>query len=471
MKIYNIEDFGAIGDGFVDNADFIQKTINACHEEGGGMVMVPAGKTFLTGPFDFKSNIELYLEKGAIIRANPDEAVYQKSAFRRNLGEGTIWIGGEGVSDITISGGGTIDGNGVAFMGEELSDAYVLKPFDIIDPRPHLLTFVGVERIKIRDVIFKDAAYWGLHFVGCNDVCLSDISIYNNLKVRNSDGIDIDHSKNVRISNCHIESGDDCICLKNRREYEEYGPCQDIVITNCTLVSTSCAVKIGSENMDVISRVLFSNCIIKGSSRGIGIQNRDEGTVSDIIFSNVIMECRLFSDVWWGKAEPIYVTAYPRANNDHKDAGWRLKPGAEKGEVGAVKNITFANIRCKSENGIFVGAESPELISNIRFNDIDIELDKTTQYDGGSYDCRPCEGESFVSGETSGFYLKRASKVFIHNCSVSWGENRPDYYGSVVYADQVRGLVIENLEGEAAFARKKSVFMTNDSDIQFIEKN
>lgn len=470
MRIYNIEDFGAVGNGVEDDAVYIQEAIDACHEEGGGIVLVPAGKTFLSGPFDLKSKIELYLEKGSIILANPDESVYKKSAFRDNVGEGTIWIGGEDTEDVTISGGGCIDGNGVAFMGEELVDSYELKPFETKDPRPHLLTLVGGKRIKIRDVVFRNAAYWGLHFVGCNDVCISDISIYNDLKIRNSDGIDIDHSKNVRISNCHIESGDDCICLKNRREYEEYGPCQDIVITNCTLVSTSCAVKIGSENMDIISRVTFNNCIIKGSSRGIGIQNRDEGSVSDIIFSNVILECRLFSDVWWGKAEPIYITAYPRAVNDHKDAGWRLKPGAIVGDVGPVKNITFANIRCKSENGIFVGAEDPDLISNIRFNDIDIEINKTTGYPGGSYDCRPCSGVPFVTGETAGFFLTKASNVFIHNCSVSWGANRPEYYGSVIQADKVRGLVIENLEGIPAFEEKQVILGSTDSEIQFIEK-
>ena len=118
----------------------------------------------------------------------------------------------------------------------------------------------------------RNSAYWTVHLIGCNDVSIDGISILNNLKIRNGDGIDVDHSKNVRIANCHIESGDDCICLKNRREFEEYGSCEDIVVTNCTMVSRSCAFKIGSENMDKINNVLFNNCIIKNSNRGIGIQ-------------------------------------------------------------------------------------------------------------------------------------------------------------------------------------------------------
>lgn len=116
--------------------------------------------------------------------------------------------------------------------------------------------------------------------------------------VRNCDGIDIDHSNKVRISDCLIESGDDCICLKNRREFAEYGSCEDIVVTNCTLTSRSCAIKIGSENVDKINNVSVDNCIIIDSNRGIGIQNRDEGTVSNVTFSNMILDCHLFSDVW-----------------------------------------------------------------------------------------------------------------------------------------------------------------------------
>jgi polygalacturonase len=158
--------------------------------------------------------------------------------------------------------------------------------------------------------------------------------------------------KNVRIANCFIESGDDCICLKNRREYQEFGSCERIAVTNCTMTSRSCAIKIGSENMDIISHVVFDNCVITNCNRGLGIQNRDEGTVDDVLFSNIVLDCHLFSDVWWGKAEPIYVTAYRRANASNKDAGWRFPKGETEGRVGTVKNITFSNIMQKRKRDL-----------------------------------------------------------------------------------------------------------------------
>lgn len=424
--IYDIRDYGAVGDGCTDDAAAIQQAIDACSAAGGGRVVVPAGRTFLCGPFHLASFVELHLEPNARLLANPDEACYTESAFRANRGEGMCWISGEGIRQIAITGTGELDGNGVAFMGEELDDSYALKPVTDFDPRPHLLTLIGARQVVIRDVTIRNSAYWTIHLVGCEDASVTGISLLNDLKIRNGDGIDIDHSRKVRIADCFIESGDDCICLKNRREYAEYGPCEDVVVTNCIMTSRSCAVKIGSENMDRIAGVLFDNCIIRDSNRGIGIQNRDEGTVSEVIFSNMLVDCRLYSDVWWGKAEPIYVTSYPRAAGNHKDAGWRFPAGATEGRCGAVSGIRFVNIRCTSENGIFVGGDEPGKVRDIRFDNVSLHLCRRTDFPGGIYDKRPCAGEPFVHAATSGFYLHTASDVEIaDNCRITWATDFP----------------------------------------------
>ena len=420
-SLYNICDYGAVGDGRTDDAAAIQRAIDACTKAGGGRVVVPAGKTFLCGPFRLASYVELHLEPNARLVANPDEACYTESAFRANRGEGMLWISGEGIEQVAVTGTGTIDGNGVAFMGAELDDSYELKPVTDFDPRPHVLTLIDARRVVIRDVTIRNSAYWTVHLVGCEDVSVVGISLLNNLKIRNGDGIDVDHSRKVRIADCLIESGDDCICLKNRREFAEYGPCEDIVVTNCVMTSRSCAVKIGSENMDRIAGVLFDNCIIRDSNRGIGIQNRDEGTVSDVIFSNMLVDCRFFSDVWWGKSEPIYVTSYPRAVGNHKDAGWRFPAGATEGRCGEVSGIRFINIRCTSENGAFVGGDVAGKVHDIRFDNVSIDLRRRTNFPGGIYDKRPCAGEPFVHDATAGFYIHTAEAVAVgDDCRVTW---------------------------------------------------
>ena len=418
QRIFDVKKFGALGDGNTNDAWAIQKAIDTCSANGGGIVVVPAPNTFVSGPIELKSNIDLRVEKGAVLKASSDEKLYTKSAFRQNRGEGTLWIWGEDMKNVSFSGSGAIDGNGIAFMGAERGDSYELKPFSGLDHRPHVLTIIGGNNISIHDIHIGNAAYWTIHLAGCNDVVVSGITILNSVKVRNSDGIDVDHSKNVRISNCDIESGDDCICLKNRREYGEFGACENITVSNCTMTSSSCAVKIGSENMDTIRQVAFSHCIIRNSNRGLGIQNRDEGVVTDITFTNISIESHLFSDVWWGKSEPIYATAYRRAKGNNKDANWRFPKGATVGSVGEVKNIYFTHVTCTSENGIYVSGESPDKIQNIIFDDVHITVKKMTELTGGIYDRRPSAVEGFVKGNTSGFYLNGAKNITIKNSSV-----------------------------------------------------
>lgn len=399
--IYDVTTFGAKGDGKTDDAAAIQKAIDQCSQEGGGRVLLPRNHTYMTGPLELKSNVELHLEATATLKANPDEGIYHLSAFGENRGEGMLWLWAKDAQNISITGKGTIHGNGIAFMGAELNDSYELKPLkdQTFDPRPHVLTLTNVKGVTIRDVTIREGAYWTVHLIGCDEAVIDGIQLLNNLKIRNGDGIDLDHSKNVRISNCHITSGDDCICLKNRREFEQYGSCHDIVVTNCVMSSRSCAIKIGSENMDSIYNVLFDNCIITASNRGLGIQNRDEGTVTDVTFSNIQMDCRLWSDVWWGKAEPIYVTSYPRANGNHKDANWRFPKGQIEGRCGEVSRIYFNHITATSPNGCFIGGDEPGKVKDIFFNNVRINLTR------GQAPCvidkRPCRGEGFISVDAS----------------------------------------------------------------------
>lgn len=396
QRIYNVVDYGAVGNKTIDDAKAIQQAIDECSANGGGTVLLPANHTFMSGPLCLKSNVDLHLEATAVLLANPDEGIYKLSAFGENRGEGMMWIYANGADNISITGKGTIHGNGIAFMGKELDDSYELKPVTTFDPRPHVLTLTDVKNLTIRDITIRDGAYWTVHLIGCDGAVIDGINLLNNLKIRNGDGIDLDHSRNVRISNCHITSGDDCICLKNRREFEQYGPCHDITVTNCVMTSRSCAIKIGSENMDSIYNVVFDNCVITRSNRGLGIQNRDEGTVTDVMFSNIIMDCQLWSDVWWGKAEPIYVTSYPRANGNHKDANWRFPKGETVGRCGEVSRIYFNNIVANSENGCFVGGDVEGKVNNVHFSNVRLVRKKVTAYEGGAIDLRPCRDTQFM---------------------------------------------------------------------------
>ena len=326
------------------------------------------------------------------------------------------------------------------FRSGEGKAAFNLKPISTVDPRPHLLTLIDCTKVSIQDITFQNSAYWCVHLAGCQYVVIHGVRIKNSLKIRNSDGIDVDHSKNVHISDCSIESGDDCICLKNRREYEEYGDCENITVSNCIMTSTSCSFKIGSENVNKIRNVVVNNCIIQKSNRGIGIQNRDEGTVENVLFSNILIEGRLFDDIWWGKAEPIYITAFRRASGDLRDANWRFAPGQTEGMVGSVSNIRFSNCVCRSENGIYISGEIGK-ISGIEFNNIKLFLQKTTSFRGGIYDRRPCEIEGLVESDIYGINIDTAENISIKDFNIDWASDLPQYYKDAIYKKDRKSVV------------------------------
>lgn len=106
-----------------------------------------------------------------------------------------LWFSARNAEGLAILGRGEINGNGVSFMGKELEDSYELKPVHIVDPRPHLLTIIDGRNIHIKDITIKNSAYWTVHLVGCEDIVVHGITLVNDLRVRNGDGIDLDHSK------------------------------------------------------------------------------------------------------------------------------------------------------------------------------------------------------------------------------------------------------------------------------------
>lgn len=437
-----ITDYGAVSDGTTDNAGAIQRAIDACTSAGGGRVIVPAGRRFVAGPFELKTNVTLHLEAGSRVEANTDTSLYTDSPFR-NRGEGGMWIRAHRATNVAITGTGTLDGRGRAFMVDEEPTHYNYGIVDGVDNRPHLLTLIECDGVTIRDATFEDAAYWCIHPAGCTDVLIHGVRVNNSLKIRNCDGIDIDHCRNVRISDCWIRSADDSICIKNRRDYDHCGPCENITITGCILTSTSCALKLGSENVDTMRTIVVDSCIIRDSNRGLGIQNRDEGSIENVTFSNITVESRLFHDVWWGKAEPIYVTAFRRP----AEAQNRLPAGATEGRVGPVRNIRFSNISCDGENGVYVAGSLDSRIEGIVFDNVDVTIRKTSKYPGGVYDRRPCDVDGILEAPAAGFRLSRADDVRLRDVVVRFAEPRQDYYGEAVALDDVRGLRIEGLEG------------------------
>lgn len=381
--IYYPENFGAKADGKNKDTGFIQAAIDEAFKNGGGKVVFSSGRVYYSGGIQIKSGVELHFEIGSKLLASVDLEDYISPAalagstpedydFARDK-TAYAFIYGFEAHRCALTGLGSVDGNCMAFVEKTNEYHYAGKYY----PRPAMIYIENSRHITFDSVTLEGAPFWTLHPAGCYDVQISGIRILNRLDVANSDGIDPDHCKNVRITGCHIECADDCIVLKNTMGNKEYGSCENILIDNCTLVSTSAAIKIGTEGVDDFRNIQVSNCVISRSNRGISLQIRDNGNVENVSFSNIMIETRRFSDDWWGCGEPVAITSINR------------RSGITSGRI---EDIRFKNIFCTGENGILIAADAEGKIGKLFFEDVKITIKNTTKWEKGVYDLRPSGG-------------------------------------------------------------------------------
>lgn len=449
MTIVDVRAHGGVGDGTTNNAASIQAAIDACHEAGGGTVLVPAGGVYRSGSIELRSHVELHVERGAVLAGSGDPAHYTARLAVGALSGGVVdaendaalmFITARDATDIAITGAGVIDGAGRFFVSEDLGHIYRCP-----NQRPFTVFLIGCQRVTMRDIRLQDAALWCVRLSGCQDVLIHGIRIDTDLKYPNADGIDLDHCRRVRVSDCEISSGDDAISLKTTEEFAGYGPTQEVVITNCTLRSTSSAVVVGVDAVEDIRDVIVSNCVIRSSHRGLAVNLGQEGSFSNILFTDCIVETRHFARGWWGHGEPIYVSV-----------------GAWHDVVGRLRNVRFRNILARSENGVYIAADAPGLVEGVVLDGVRVELDRWSSWPGGEYDRRPTSnGPEIYAHRTAGIHLDTLSDVTVRNCEIVWAA-RPDDFGPAVEAIDVEGLVIDGLRGTSAHPQTVDAVLVRD---------
>jgi hypothetical protein len=454
--IWNPMLHGARGDGKTKDTSAIQQTIDACAKAGGGTVVLPGGHTFLSGTLTMRPHVEFHLAGGTTLLASPDRDDF------RELGS---LLFAKDASDIHISGTGTMNGNFQAFFPPKGPDGYpvpqpFLGPYDPLDPasdlnppdgRPRMILLVNCRKIQMESFTIRDSPTWTIHPLGCEDVRISGISILNNLDVPNCDGIDIDHCKDVRIEGCNIVAGDDCLVLKASRNFGQYGVCEGITITNCTLESSSAGVKIEAEGPNPVRSAVVSNCTIVRSNRGISFLNRDGATVEDLIFADMTIETKMRPMMWWGSGEPVALSSVPRVTG---------------GPAGLVRGIQFVNLQCRGESGIYLRGSKEVPLSNVSFRGIDLTVEKTTQIPGGFYDMRP--GDAFgASGldrrPTAGFFATDVAGLQLNGVNVHWGPGAPAYYGAALELHRCTDVSLLQVTGHAAHAGDAAAILDNVS--------
>ena len=365
---YNVVDHGAIGDGKTINTKSIQKAIDACNLAGGGTVTIEDGD-YISGTLLLKDNVTLHIAKDAKLIGSSNPLDYQSiDTFEDATGQqrGNCLIGAKNATNIAVTGKGTIDGNGEAFLSKNIKAK--IKELNITETegfgsnRPFLLRFVNSSQIKVQDVHLRQPAAWTCHFYQSNTILVDNVSIYSHAH-KNNDGIDLDSSYDAVIKNCDINTGDDAICIKTTSPKPTY----NVKVSDCKLRSDWGSIKFGTESMGDMYNIDIKNCrIYDTKGGGIKILSVDGANIHDVTIDGIQMD---------RVDMPIFIRLGERL---------RTYRDAEKQEVGSITNVVIKNVtgnarvldssRVKPPSGILITGTPDHKVGKITLENIELEL-------------------------------------------------------------------------------------------------
>lgn len=323
QKSLGILDFGAVGDGVADNTKAFTNAIEQTDKNEGGSIIVPAG-TYLTGPIHLRSNIDLHLEAGASIVFNDS---FEDWPAIKSRWEGVECYGyspciyGQNLSNVSITGAGTIDGRGQAWWKEfkrrktskqtqpesarDKEFAKLNKDTDLSDCggggissfffRPPLIQFNNCSNVLLEGFTTRNSPFWNTHLLYCKNVKVKNATFQNPSDGINGDGLDIDSCDGVEVLDCTFDVNDDCLCIKSgigRDGMRVNKPCQNVLVRNCKMLRGHGCVVMGSETAGGIRNIEISDCVFNGNDRGLRIKSRRgrAGTVENITLHDITMK-------------------------------------------------------------------------------------------------------------------------------------------------------------------------------------
>lgn len=364
--VKSISEFHAVPDSLCTRS--IQNAIDACHEAGGGEVIIENGRYF-TGTLFLHSFVTLVIRPNAILQAStngedyPDfDTCFPKESAPRRTARCLIYA--ENCEHISITGGGTIDCSGAAFC-EPWKDPglrFWRRKTDHLPAR--MVFFYNCRYIDIRNItILEMAGGWAYWLNGCRFATIDGIRILCDPRYPNSDGVHINCSSDITLSNSVIHCGDDAVILRaNNKTMENPRPCTRITVTNCSLKSQSNAIRIGWTNDGLIENCTFTNLTVTDSWYGISIefpkkseepftdQGDDFTVVRNLHFSNIILD-RI-------ETSPIQILAYPY------------------NQVKSIDHICFYGITANSKQLPVFRVEKGVHVSDIMLSDCDFTADE-----------------------------------------------------------------------------------------------
>jgi polygalacturonase len=340
-QTFDILDYDAVGDGHTLCTAAIQSAIDECRDQGGGTVLIPAG-TYLTGTLRVYSHMRLQVAPGATLLGSSRLEDYDPDHPH------LIW--GDRLQHFRLGGDGIIDGQGEAFFDQS---GRSWKAEDGARPHPWIRISRGRD-IRVEDLNLINSPAHVLVFKRCEDLVVRGVTIRNDLRSPNTDGIDLKGCRRVLISDCLISTGDDAICLKSAIDTVE-----QVVVSDCILISDDAAIKFGTGSRYPIRHCQFSNISISGTRYGISFFMTQGGVYEHCQFSNILIETSSRHQTEY----PIYMDIDKRSADQ---------------ELGMIRDMDFTNIKIITRGNILIGGQAGQPITGLRFDGLTMALPELT---------------------------------------------------------------------------------------------
>jgi hypothetical protein len=299
-KDYSVISFGAVPDGKSLNTTAIQAAIDQAHADGGGRVIIPAGR-YLSGSVVLKTGVELHLEKNAVLLGSTDPKQYIQLHNNTCVGYKALVLAYE-AENIAITGKGVLDGQG-SRLALNIDSLFYIGQIDSVQYefpemrpkwflRPQVIQFMNCKNIHITDVTVKNSACWVQTYVLCENLVIDRIRVESDA-YWNNDGIDIVDCRRVWITDCDINAADDGICLKSYLGHIYYKHpsiqyCDSIYISNCRVRSSASAVKFGSASFGGFKHIVIKDIKVYDTFRSaIALEMVGGGAMEDVVVENV----------------------------------------------------------------------------------------------------------------------------------------------------------------------------------------
>lgn len=350
-QVLDVTKAGVVGDGTTLNTANIQKVIDECAAAGGGIISFPAGR-YLTGTIQIKSNVTLRIEEQATLLGSTNAADYRNlDPFIDGSGHplGHALVVAVDAENVGIEGKGTVDGQSPKLKATE--NPYVTRPF--------LVRWVRCANVTVRDIHLINPGAWTLNFFQTKGAVIEGVTIRSrDLGMQNNDGINVDSSENLRVSNCDVISGDDALVIKSTSAAK---PSRDIQAVNCKLSSRTNAIKLGTESIGGFSNITISNCTITNTKMaGIALYEVDGADLSNVTISDITMD---------GVVVPVSIRLGSRLKTFREGDQARPTPG-KLSDV-TIKNVTAKNIEMI---GLLINGIPGHPIESLNLENIRLEL-------------------------------------------------------------------------------------------------